>query len=413
MSEISTSDNPAAVCLTTGAPLSNISVGLLTGGIDKPYAYGLAMALASQSIRLDFIGSDEVDCPKFHGNPQLRFLNLRGDQSLNVSLATKITRILCYYGKLIHYALLAKPRIFHILWNNRFETFDRTLLMLFYKLLGKKIVFTAHNVNAGRRDSTDSPFSRLTLRIQYRLADHIFVHTEIMKNDLLKDFGAREKAVTVIPFGINNAVPDTAITPRQARRRLGIADGEKTILFFGRIAPYKGLDLLVEAFERLSVKDGAYRLIIAGLPKRGAEKYLDDIQQKIGKNIQRGRVIQKIEFTPDEDTELYFKAGDVLVLPYTDIFLSGVLYLGYSFGLPVVACDVGSMADEIVEGKTGFLCKPRDVDDLVLALERYFGSYLYKHLDAERQAVKDYVRERHSWDTVAEMTRRVYTDLLK
>ena len=53
-----------------------------------------------------------------------------------------------YYAKLIRYAATAKPKIFHILWNNKFESFDRTLLMLYYRFLGKRIVLTAHNVNA-------------------------------------------------------------------------------------------------------------------------------------------------------------------------------------------------------------------------------------------------------------------------
>ena len=51
--------------------------------------------------------------------------------------------------------------------------------MLYYRILGKKIVLTAHNVNAAIRDSKDTLLNRLTLRIQYRLADHIFVHTRI------------------------------------------------------------------------------------------------------------------------------------------------------------------------------------------------------------------------------------------
>ena len=55
-----------------------------------------------------------------------------------------------YYAKLIRYAATAKPKIFHILWNNKFELFDRTVLMLYYRLLGKRIVLTAHNVNAGQ-----------------------------------------------------------------------------------------------------------------------------------------------------------------------------------------------------------------------------------------------------------------------
>jgi hypothetical protein len=66
-------------------------------------------------------------------------------------------------------------------WNNKFEYVDRTLLMLYYMLLGKRIVLTAHNVNARRRDSEDTRLDRLTLEAQYRSAAHIFVHTEKME----------------------------------------------------------------------------------------------------------------------------------------------------------------------------------------------------------------------------------------
>ena len=68
-------------------------------------------------------------------------------------------------------------------------------------------------------------------------------------------------------------------------------------------------------------------------------------------------MILKIEYVPDAETEVYFKAADVLALPYTHIFQSGVLSLGYGFGLPVIAADVGSLKEEIIEGKTG-LCVP-------------------------------------------------------
>src|ERR1035437_9738179 len=107
--------------------------------------------------------------------------------------------------------------------------------MLYYKVLGKKIAFTAHNVNDAKRDLNDSVLNRFTLGIQYRLCDHIFVHTETMKSELLQDFAVREGKVTVIPFGINNSVPNTDLTPDQAKRILTIQPEEKTILFFARI----------------------------------------------------------------------------------------------------------------------------------------------------------------------------------
>jgi glycosyltransferase involved in cell wall biosynthesis len=396
---------PSETCASAQAELE---VALLTGGRDKPYVFGLAIALAAKGICLDVIGSDEIDSPELHTTHKLRFLNLRGSQRQDARFAQKVGRLLIYYARLIRYAMNAEPKIFHILWTNKFEYFDRTLLLLYYKLLGKRIVLTAHNINAGKRDSNDSWFNRLTLKVQYRLVDHIFVHTKKMKSELVEDFGVWEQVVTVIPFGINNAVPDTDITPAQAKHRLGIQASERTILFFGNIGPYKGVHFLIAAFQQIVIRNAMYRLIIAGKPRAGGDKYLRDIQQTISRDVHGARVIQKIGYVPDEETEWYFKAADVLVLPYTEVSQSGVLFLGYSFGLPVIAADVGSLGEEIVEGKTGFLCKPCDPVDLAQTIETYFESDLFKGLSARRQEIRIYANTRHSWDLVAETTREVY-----
>ena len=197
----------------------------------------------------------------------MNFLNLRGDQNADASVTRKAFRVSRYYARLIAYAAKAKPRIFHILWNNKLETFDRTLLMLYYRALGKRVVLTVHNVNAAIRDSRDSLLNRLTLRIQYRLAHHLFVHTAKMKRELLEQFGVEGTKVTVIPFGINNSVPNTPMTSAEARERLGVRYDEKVLLFFGNIAPYKGLQFLTTAFQKLLARHGDFRLIIAGWPK--------------------------------------------------------------------------------------------------------------------------------------------------
>ena len=388
-----------------------IAVALLTGGGDKPYAFGLATELISKGASLDLIGSDEVDSPEFHGKRGVNFLNLRGDQRPDASFGKKMFRVLAYYAKLIRYPLTAKPKVFHILWNNKFEFFDRTLLMLYYRLLGKRIVLTLHNVNARRRDSRDTSLNRLTLRIQYRLADRIFVHTEKMKVELIEEFGVQGGRLTVIPFGINNAVPNTRLNPGEAKLRLGIRNGERTILFFGNIAPYKGLEYLISAFHQIAAQHDNYRLIIAGRPKN-CEKYWAAIRETIREDVQSGRILLMEEYIPDDATELYFKAADVLALPYRHIYQSGVLFLGYSFGLPVLAADVGSLKDEIVEGKTGSVFRPEDPVDLTKALESYFASDLFKELDARRQEIKAYAEERHSWDTVGQITMNVYASLL-
>src|SRR5437868_12038079 len=78
-----------------------IRVSLLTGGGDKPYALGLAAALTSEGISVEFIGSDDLNVPELLDNPRVNFLNLRGDQRPKASLAMKVARVLAYYWRLI------------------------------------------------------------------------------------------------------------------------------------------------------------------------------------------------------------------------------------------------------------------------------------------------------------------------
>lgn len=397
---------------TSTAQQIELAVSLLTGGFDRPYARGLAMALIAKGVRLDVIGSDYVDCSEMHTTAGLQFYNLSSPQPANGTAVGKLSRVLKHYVRLIRYAAAAKPKVFHILWNTRVQFIDRTLLMLYYKAMGKRVALTAHNVNEARRDGNDSLLNRLTLRMQYSLTNRIFVHTLKMKNELIAEFGVRDSAITVIRHPINDAFPDTDLTPVEAKRRLGLQKHEKAILCFGRIKPYKGIENLLEAFQILAKQDASYRLIIAGEVDKRNEGYLGQIRRMIPAELEREqRILLKAQFIPDDEMELYLKAADVMVLPYNEIFQSGVLFLSYSFGLPVVATDVGSFKEEIVEGQTGFMCRPCDPADLARAIKDYFGSVLYQNLDKARAEIKDHANTHHSWAAVAELTRGAYVEL--
>ena len=125
------------------------------------------------------------------------------------------------------------------------------------------------------------------------------------------------------------------------------------------------------------------------------------------------RALLRVDYIPDKETEIYFKAADVLVLPYRHVYQSGVLFLGYSFGLPALASDVGSLREEVLEGKTGFVFRPKDPAGLAKAIERYFSSDLYRDLNSRRQEIRDYAVARHSWDVVSQTTMNVYAGMLQ
>ena len=81
----------------------SVHIVLLTGGSDKHYALGLASALAARGTKIDFVGSDELNCPEICQLEGLRFLNLRGDQREDAPVPAKALRLLRYYARLVAY----------------------------------------------------------------------------------------------------------------------------------------------------------------------------------------------------------------------------------------------------------------------------------------------------------------------
>lgn len=388
-----------------------VDVALLTGGGDRPYALGLTKSLTDSDLFVDFVGSDFLDCEELHDNPRVNFLNLRGDMNPDAPPVAKIGRVLRYYARLLWYAACSDAPVFHILWNNKFEAFDRTLLLLYYRLFGRRLVLTVHNVNAGKRDARDGGWNRLTLKIQYRLVHHLFVHTELMKRQLVADYQVPESRVSVIPFGLNETVPLTNLTRFAARTRLGIRAESRVLLFFGNIAPYKGVEYLVQCMPEVVREFPDVLLVIAGRPK-GQEAYWNRVARQIEELDIGGRVIQRIEYIPDEETEVYFKAADALVLPYTEVFQSGVLVLGYSFGLRAISSDVGSLKEDVMEGVTGYICMPRDSGSLAAAIMKFCKSSPDLGDERHREYVREWARRRYSWAAVAATTTSVYRRLL-
>jgi D-inositol-3-phosphate glycosyltransferase len=388
--------------------ISSSIVALITGGVDRHYACALAKAIASSGIAVDVVGSTDMSSSETCGLSNLRLLPLYGTYRPGQSVLQRLLTYFTVYARLIRYAAASPSPVFHILWDFKFAPFDRTLLLLYYKLLGKKVVFTAHNVNKAERDGTDTFWNRLTLRMQYRLADHIFVHTKKMKDQLALSFGIKQDKVAVIPFGAGGMVPISGLTSAEAKERLGLHESDRAVLFFGRIAKYKGLDLLVDAFARVAAEDPSYRLIIAGESTSDWAQHWEEVRSTIEASPIREQVIQKICHISDEEMEVYFKAADVLALTYREIFQSGVLFMSHSFGLPVIATDVGAFREEIIEGTNGYVCRRDDAQDLARSIKEYFSSELYRKLDEQRPNIQNLLQMSHSWDIVAKITGDVY-----
>ena len=387
-----------------------MKITIIYSGVENSYLVGLVSGLSKlPDLNIDVIDSDK-SIGKFDDFDNVNFLNYRGSLDPGSISSDKIKRILRYYRKLIVYAFKTDSKLLHIQWMNKFIYFDRTILNLYYKLMGKKIIFTAHNINAKKRNNKDNFVNRLSLKIHYNLVDHIIVHNNKMKKELIKEFGIRPDKVAINALGINVNAPQLDLTKQAAVGHLNLPGNKKIILFFGGIVNYKGLDLLIKAFNLMLESSTDYHLLIAGAARD--QEYFNEIEKLFAELNIDEHCTKHIKFIADEDIPYYFTAADCCVLPYTSIFHSGVHALSYAYGLPVIASDVGSFRDEdVIENETGFIFEPSNEEDLKQSLIKYFNSPLYKNLPQTRNHIKEWAQKKYSWDEIGKNTLKLYQQI--
>lgn len=382
-------------------------VTILNAGEQTDYLYGLVSALA----RIALLQIEVIDSSSSVGLidaiPGVKLFNYRGDNVSPQSFLAKVFRISRYYLQLFAYSVGTKSRIFHIQWDNSLFLFDRTVLILFYKLLGKKLIYTAHNIDKAERDGHTSIVNRFSLRAVYRSVDIIIVHTQKMKDEIVEQFRIQPEKINVIPHGLNVRIPRTDLTKSEARAQLQIPERSKVVLFFGFIDRYKGVETAIDAVSRLSETDPSILLLIAGSPKRKS-MYVSELQSRAESLIRVNQIRFDLRYIPVDEVERYFAASDCIVLPYRRIFQSGVIFLAYRFGVPLVATDVGSLGEDVVRGETGYICKADDAVDMADTLRQFFESELYRNERATRNRIIEYAEKKYSWDDIARRTAQLY-----
>ena len=177
--------------------------------------------------------------------------------------------------------------------------------------------------------------------------------------------------------------------PREeAAARLGVDPARKTLLFFGLIREYKGLDILLEAFRELPQE---YQLIIAGEPYGSFEKY-----QKIIDSLPcKDSVHVFPDYIRDSEVKQFFCASDVAVLPYRSATQSGISSIAYHFDVPMIVTDVGGLKGTIGERGTGIVASEPSPEAIHKEILRYFSDTA---LQAKcREAIGE-EKQRLGWD---------------
>ena len=226
-------------------------------------------------------------------------------------------------------------------------------------------------------------------------ADRIIVHCAAARAALRSRFG-RRGGVHVVPLPSYVGVYADRLERGDARARLGLAPQHRTFLFFGGLRPYKNVDALVEAFAALSAVDA--RLLIVGNPDLPPADF-ERLRTLCARDT---RVRLEPRYVRDDEVEVYLKAADAVVLPFSEVLTSASAVLAMSFARAVVAPRRGCLT-ELLSADGGVLYEPHRPDGLLGALQHCLSA------DLATIGHAAFERVRHcTWQAAAEQTLAVY-----
>ncbi len=253
-----------------------------------------------------------------------------------------------------------RPDVVLFQWWSGTVLHSYLLLAIASRLLGARVVIEFHEVldTAEASRSLAPLYVKLLMRPLLRLSSAYVVHSEFDQHAVRSHFGLSD--AVVVPHG-----PYDHLGAGERRPLRRNSDGLCTVLYFGTIRPYKGLEHLIEAFGMLSSKDAArYRLVVVGETWEGWNLPAE----RIASSPHRDRIAFVNRYVHDDEVAEYFAAADAVVLPYLRSSSSGPLHLAMSFGLPVVVSDVGGLREAAADYQGARFVRPADVDDLRVAL---------------------------------------------
>lgn len=245
-------------------------------------------------------------------------------------------------------------------WQPFFAPAFRVICWWIRRKSNAKIVFVCHNVLPHEASIVDRSLTRWGLN-----GAHGFVVQSRADGDRLVEI-VPDARFLFNPLPVFDLFNRSRYTCESARKDLGVRG--PVVLFFGLIRSYKGLDVLMRAFARCGERLDATLMVVGEFYEdRGPyDRLVDELE--IGNRL---RLVD--QYVPDESVELYFRAADVVVLPYRSATQSAIVQTAFSFEKPVIVTDVGGLPDVVIDGETGFVVPSEDPVALAAAIERFFG----------------------------------------
>ncbi|WP_424193362.1 glycosyltransferase family 4 protein [Ampullimonas aquatilis] len=314
----------------------------------------------------------------------------RGLLFLKASIAT-LTRARFSGTKIAH---------FHFYHVGFLELFN----VLFAKLLLLKIVITAHDVEAFKEGLS----IKLFVKWAYGLANAVIAHNQISRQELLDKVRLPENLIHVIPHGNHIDYVRHNLTRANACSALGISEKDFVIVFFGQIKEVKGVDLLLKAMPTvLNNSSQKIRLVIAGrVWKDDFTKY----QKLIDELDLADNISLFIRYISDEELPNFYCAANIMVLPYTRIYQSGVVLMAMTFGKAVLVSNIPGMLEVVTDKKNGLVFETENIESL--SEQILWSINNIEALDVIAQSGQDLMFTDYSWEKVGQLTTKLYRQIL-
>jgi glycosyltransferase involved in cell wall biosynthesis len=361
---------------------------------------GVAVQVGSISYYLD------QDCFSGLGlKPDPGLLDIVGKLNLSKSLrrALKLIESIVNMMALSVRFLFAPPDIVHIQFLPMLRwRFPLDLwFVLFCRARGSHIVLTVHDLMP---HDTAETYKEL-FRNLYHRADALICHSVSIRSRLISEFAVKAKRISVIPHGpFFYDIPPDASSPNAPVKT---EPNQQIVLCQGIIFPYKGVDLLLNAWKKVEAQTADAWLVVLGT---GAPALLDELRQQ-AKNLDLLRVRFDLRFVSTEELVANYRAADLVVYPYRAIATSGALATGLALGKAIVASDLPFFREQLTNRKDALLVDVKQPDQLSAAIVELLLDHSLRDKLAAAVRAKDFgVR---SWQEIAHKTVEVYDAVLK
>lgn len=267
-----------------------------------------------------------------------------------------------------------------------------------FRKLGGKLVWTMHNFHPHELNYITPEKILMDGILKY--SNHIIVHTDEGRRYLLDNYKFDEKKIIIARHGHYIGCYKDDLSISQSRESFELHENEIHFVFFGQVRAYKGIEQLIQAFNKLALEYNNIRLTIAGsFPDKSYKEQLLAMVESQSNNL----IMFKEGFIKDDELQRYVKSSDFIVLPYKKILTSGSILLALSFASPVIATKCDVVNDLIQNEVNGFIFDNNLYDILHKA-------YHLNREDKEKMRQKAYeVALRNDWKPMQQTINDILT----